>query len=329
MMRETFAGKKALITGGAGFLGSNLAIRLVDLGADVTVMDIMLPEYGGNLFNLEPVRDRVRVNFSDIRDGNAMNYLVRGMDYIFHLAGQVSHIKSFTDPFQDIDINIKGSAMVMEACRKHNPGVKVVYTGTRGQYGKQTTLPVREDAELDPRGIYELSNLAAEKLIKIYHDVPGIRSILLRLTNSYGPRAQMKTPHYGVANWFIRQARDGETLRVFGDGSLLRDFLYVDDSVDAMLRSAAVEEAYGLIFNVGRDTPVTILDFVKKVLEIAGTGRWEYAPFSPERAAQEPGSYYSDITRIRKTVGWEPSTGVEDGIRRTVDYYRKHKEEYW
>ncbi len=328
-MRETFGGKKVLITGGAGFLGSNLAIRLVDLGADVTVMDIMLPEYGGNLSNLEPVRDRVRVNFSDIRDGNAMNYLVREMDYIFHLAGQVSHIKSFTDPFQDIDINIKGSAMVMEACRKHNPGAKVIYTGTRGQYGKQTSLPVREDAELDPRGIYELSNLAAEKLIKIYHDVHGVRSILLRLTNIYGPRAQMRTPHYGVANWFIRQALDGETLRVFGDGSLLRDFLYVDDAVDAMLRSAAVEGAYGRIFNVGRDTPVTILDFVKKVLEVAGTGRWEYAPFSPERAAQEPGSYYSDITRIRETVGWIPATEMGEGIRRTVAYYREHRAQYW
>lgn len=328
-MNDAFAGKKVLITGGAGFLGSNLAIRLADRGADVTAMDIMLPEYGGNLFNLEPVRERVRVNFADIRDGNAMNYLVRGMDFVFHLAGQVSHIKSFTDPFQDIDINIKGSAMLMEACRKHNPGVKVVYTGTRGQYGKKTTLPVREDAELDPRGIYELSNLAAEKLIKIYHDVHQVRSVLLRLTNIYGPRAQMKTPHYGVANWFIRLALENETLRVFGDGSMLRDFLYVDDTVDAMLRCAAEERAEGGIFNVGRDTPVTILDFVKKVVEIAGSGRWEYAPFTAERAAQEPGSYYSDITRIRDTVGWEPRTDIEEGIGRTVAYYREHRGRYW
>jgi UDP-glucose 4-epimerase len=324
-----FTEKKALITGGLGFIGSNLAIRLVELGARVTLVDAMIPDYGGNLFNVEPVQDRVTINFGDICDRYAMAWLLRRQDYIFHLAGQVSHIMSLTDPFPDIEFNIKGTAVVMEALRRFNPSAKVVFTGTRGQYGPAVKLPVDEQAPTNPKGIYEISNLTAEKIIQVYNDVHGIRSVLLRLTNIYGPRAQMKHSQYGVANWFVRLAVDDQTIQVFGDGSILRDFLYVDDCVEAILMAAISDAAVGQIFNVGIDKPTRFRELAESIVRVAGTGRWEFAPFTPERKAQEPGHFYSDISKIRQVIGWEPRTTLEDGLRQTIEYYRRHKSHYW
>lgn len=328
-LESAFAGRNALITGGAGFIGSNLAIALSKLGASVTVADAMIPGYGGNLFNLDPILDRVIVNYCDIRDPNAMNWLVRNQDYVFHLAGQVDHILSLSDPFPDIDMNIKGTAVVIEACRIHNPEVKVIYTGTRGQYGPATTLPVNEDAPTHPKGIYEISNLTAEKIIKVYSDVHGVRSVLLRLTNVYGPRAQMRHARYGVANWFIRQALDNEVIHVFGDGSILRDFLYVDDCVDAILMSASHPETVGEVLNVGCDQPTNFRQLADLVIAACCSGHWEFAEFTPERRAQEPGDFYSDISKIRHVVGWEPVTPLAAGLRATAEYYRRHRERYW
>ncbi len=324
-----FRGKRALVTGGMGFTGSNLAIALVAAGADVTIVDAMIPGYAGNLFNIEPIQSRVTVNFSDVRDVNAMNHLVRGQDYIFHLAGQVDHILSLTDPFPDIDINIKGTAIVMEALRQHNSNAKVIYTGTRGQYGPAVTLPVNEEAPTHPKGIYEISNLTAEKIIQVYNDVHGIAAVLLRLTNTYGPRAQMKHPRYGVVNWFVRLAIDDETLKVFGDGKILRDFLYIDDAVEAIMMCALEPKAVGEVLNVGIDQPTDFVELAETLIEVAGSGRWEFAPFSPERKAQEPGDFYSDISKIRRLVGWAPRTSLREGLRQTVKFYRQHKQHYW
>ena len=327
--RTEFVGRNILITGGLGFIGSHLAIKLVELGAHVTLVDAMVPDYGGNLFNIEPVKDKVIVNFCDIRDANAMNYLVKGQDYIFHLAGQVCHVMSLTNPFPDIDINIKGTAIVMEACKRHNPEAKVIYTGTRGQYGSSVKLPVSEDAPTNPKGIYEISNLTAEKIIKVYCDVHGIDCVLLRLTNTYGPRAQMRHSRYGVVNWFVRLAVDDETIKVFGDGQILRDFLFVDDCVEALLMSAVCQPAMGEIFNVGVDKPTKIVELAETIVRVAGSGRWEFAPFTPERKAQEPGDFYSDISKIRRVIGWQPKTSLEEGLRRTIEYYRRYKDNYW
>lgn len=328
-MKDNFKNKKVLITGGLGFIGSNLAIRLVKLGAEVTLVDAMIPEYGANVFNIELIKGDVHINYSNVCDEHSMNYLVKDKDYIFHLAGQVSHIKSMTNPFPDIEMNIKGTAVLMEACKKYNRDAVVVRSGTRGQYGTVVKLPVTEDAPTNPKGIYEISNLTAEKIIKVYHDNFGIRCVLLRLTNIYGPRAQMRTHHYGVANWFVRLAIDNETIQVFGDGQLKRDFLYVDDCVDALLMSAAKEDAYGQIFNVGVDKPVTFIELVKTIIDISKSGKWEFAPFSPERAAQEPGDFFSDITKIKKHVGWSPKVSLKSGMEFTVKYYREHKGHYW
>jgi UDP-glucose 4-epimerase len=327
--RNDWAGRRVLITGGLGFIGSNLAIRLANLGARVTIVDAMIPEYGGNLFNIEPVRDRVAVNFGDVCDRLAMNWLVKGQDYVFHLAGQVSHVMSMIDPFPDIEFNIKGTAVVMEAVRHHNPTAKVIFTGTRGQYGPASQLPVSETAPTNPKAIYEVSNLTAEKIIQVYHQTHGIPAVMLRLTNIYGPRAQMRHSQYGVVNWFVRQALDGEPIRVFGTGQILRDFVYVDDCVDAILAAATCDDAVGEIFNVGWDRPTSFLELAKTLERLCAGCTWHFAPFSAERAAQEPGDFYSDITKIRRVVGWEPRTGLEDGLTRTLDYYRRHRDHYW
>jgi len=324
-----FEGANVLVTGGLGFIGSSLAVPLAEAGAHVTVVDAVIPGYGGNPFNVEPVRDRVRVNFCDVRDRNAMNWLVQGQDFVFHCAAQVCHIMSLSDPFPDIDINIKGTAVLLEACKNHNRRARIVKLGTRGQYGPSVTLPMSEDAPTNPKGIYEISLLAAERMAKVYNDVHGIPTTLLRLTNIYGPRAQMQHSRFGVANWFVRLAIDDDTIQVFGDGQIKRDFVYIDDCVAAVLGAAISADTVGVTLNVGDDRPSCFLELAKTVIEVAASGRWEFAPFTPERAAQEPGDFFSDITRIRQLVGWEPCVPLAEGLRRTVDYYRRHKRHYW
>lgn len=322
-------GKHVLVTGGAGFIGSNLCIALVKQGAIVTVLDNMSPQQGGNLFNLHPVKDKITIDFSDIRDTFAVNQLVKGKDFIFHLARQTDHILSQTDPFPDIDINVRGTAILLEACKKYNPTVRLIYTGTRGQYGPAVKLPVNESAATNPRGIYEITNLTAEKMVGIYNDIHGIRSVMLRLTNVYGPRAQMKTNHYGVVNWFVRLVIDGEVIPIYGDGMLKRDFLYIDDAIDAMLLTATTPACYGEIINVGRDRPESFKELVQVLVGVAKSGSWKFTPFSPERKAQEPGDFYSDITKIKKLTGWTVKTTLKEGLKKTVAFYRKNKSRYW
>ena len=324
-----FKNRRVLITGGLGFIGSNLAIRLAGRGAQVTVLDAMIPEYGGNLFNIEPIKERVVTNLGNICDRHAMDGIVRGQDYVFHLAGQVSHVKSLHDPFPDIEFNIKGTVILMEALRHHNPKAKLVFTGTRGQYGSVAKLPAAEDTPVNPKGIYEITNLAAEQIIRMYNRVHGIDAVLLRLTNIYGPRGQMKHSQFGVVNWFVRLALENKTIPVFGDGKILRDFVYVDDCVDAIMMAASAPKASGEVFNVGTDKPTDFRSLIELITREAGSGRWEFAPFSEERKAQEPGDFYSDISKIRRIVGWEPRTDLPNGIRQTIAYYRQHRSQYW
>lgn len=324
-----FDGSRCLITGGLGFLGSNLAIELVRRGASVTLLDVMIPEYGGNLLNIAPIADVATVNFCDVREHGAVDYLVQGQDYVFHLAGQVSHVKSLQDPFPDIDINIGGTTVLLEALRKHNPDARVVFTSTRGAYGRTPKLPVDEDHPSNPLALHEISKLAAELIFKAYAQQHGIRSTILRLTNTYGPRSQMRHGAYGVLNYFVRLAMDGETIKVFGDGSVLRDYLYVDDAVAAMLLAASHTQEETQVYNVGRSTPTSLLELVTAIIRATGSGAWEFAPFSEERKAQEPGDFYSDVTRIRDALGWEPTVELDDGLARTVAYYDDCRAAYW
>ncbi len=324
---DRFQGAKVLVTGGMGFIGSHLAICLAQAGAKVTLVDAMIPDYGG--FNIEPVKDRVALDVADICDCHAMNWAVGGQDYIFHLAGQVSHTQCLTNPFVDIQYNIQGTLVLMEAVRRFNPRARVIFTGTRGQYGEAVELPVSEEAPTNPKGVYEISKLTAEKIIRFYHHVHGIHAVLLRLSNIYGPRAQMKHPQYGVVNWFVRLAIDDQCISLFGNGQIKRDFLYVDDCVEALLMCAIADRARGEILNVGVDQPSNFLELAQTLIRVGGSGRWEFAPFSPERQAQEPGDFYADISKIRRLVGWRPSTSLQEGLEKTVAYYRRYMQHYW
>ena len=326
---NTFKDKEVLITGGLGFIGSNLTIDLVELGAHVTIVDNMLPRQGSNLFNIKEVEDRVRVNISDIRNQLSMNHLVKGKDYIFHLAGQVNHVDSMRNPLQDLEINCVGTLVLLEALRHNNRDAKVIFAGTRGEYGASVKLPVNEDHPTNPKGLYAVTNLAAEKMVLVYDDIFGIKSVCLRITNTYGPRHHMMHDEYGVFNWFIRKAMDNEEIPVFGDGHILRDFLYIKDIVSCMLMTAITDEAYGKVFNVGTAIPVSFLDLAKKIVEIAGTGKVAHTEFTQERKEVEPGDYYADISRIKKIVKWFPKVSLEEGIKQTIDFYRKNKKEYW
>jgi UDP-glucose 4-epimerase len=325
----SLAGKNVLVTGGLGFIGSNLAQRLVREGARVVVCDAMIEGYGGNLANVAEIRSEIDVQRSDVRDEAEMARLVQGQDVIFHLAAQVSHVLSLSNPYPDIDINIKGTAAVLEACRKRNPGAIVVRSGTRGQYGPAVKLPVSEETAADPRGIYEISQLSAEMICRTYTRIHGVRTVPLRLTNVYGPRAQMRHSHFGVVNWFVRLALEGRPIPVFGTGKILRDFLYVDDCVEALLAVAVEPGAVGEIVNVGHDRASTFLEVAETLREILPDTEIVFTEFSPERKAQEPGDFVSDIAKIRRLTGWEPRVGLREGLERTVDFYRHRKAEYF
>jgi UDP-glucose 4-epimerase len=321
--------KRVLITGGAGFLGSNLAIQLVELGANVTIVDNFLPGHGANRYNLEPIKDAVTLNVADIRDTCSMNELVRDQDFIFHLAGQVNHVDSIRDPLNDLDINCKGTLVLLEACKKFNQRAVVIFTGTRGQYGPSTKLPVAEDHPMNPKGMYAITNLTAEKMFQIYHQVHGVRSVCLRITNTFGPRHQMKHDQYGVLNWFVRRSLSRQNIELMGDGRILRDYVYIDDTVRAILGVAVEQTCYGEIFNVGGGAPTSFIDLAKTIMEVTGEGGVSFTEFSSERRALEPGDYVADVTKIGRAIGWKPEVLLRDGLERTVRYYREHGRYYW
>lgn len=325
----SLAGKKVLITGGLGFIGSNLAIRLVREGARVSLCDAMIEGYGGNFANIREVRSEVEAHIADVRDEAEMAGLVEGKDVVFHLAAQVSHVMSLSNPYPDIDINIKGTAALLEACRKRNPRAIVVRSGTRGQYGPAVRLPVSEEAPSDPRGLYEISQLSAEMICRTYTRIHGVRTVPLRLTNVYGPRAQMKHPHFGVVNWFARLALEGKPIPIFGTGKILRDFLFVDDCVEALVLAAQNPAVVGEILNVGNDRASTFLEVAQILRELVTGTAFEFTDFTPERKAQEPGDFVSDISKIRRLLGWEPRVSLREGLARTVAFYRERRGDYF
>ena len=324
-----WSGRQVLVTGGLGFIGSNLARRLVEEGARVTLCDAMIEGYGGNEANVREIRDRVVIDRSDVRDADAMDRLVEGCDVVYHLAAQVSHVMSLSNPYPDIDINIKGTAVVLEACRRKNPAAIVVRSGTRGQYGPAVRLPVSEETPSDPRGIYEISQLSSEMICRTYTRIHGVRTVPLRLTNVYGPRAQMRHSQFGVVNWFVRLALEGRPIPIFGTGRILRDFLYVDDCVDALVAAAREPSVVGEILNVGHDRPSTFLEVAEILRDLVPGASIEFTDFTPERRAQEPGDFVSDITKIRRLIGWEPRVGLREGLARTVEFYRERRADYF
>lgn len=331
---NSFLGKNVLITGGLGFVGSNLAIRLVDLGAQVLLVDSLIPDYGGNLFNVEPVKDRLRINIADVRDANGMNWLVRDQDYLFNLAGQISHVDSMLDPYTDLEINCRAQLSILEACRHNNPSIKVVYASTRQVYGKAEYLPVDEKHLLRPVDVNGINKMAGEWYHILYNNVYGIRTVSLRLTNTYGPRLLMKHNRQGFVAWFIRQAMDNQEIQLFGDGKQLRDLNYVDDVVEAMLLAAVSEGSNGRVFNLGNSPPVTLLEFVQQLLSASqsfgcGQGGYRLVPFPTDKKRIDIGDYFADYSKIRTVLGWEPRISLAEGLRRTIEYYLRNREHYW
>lgn len=323
--------KKVLITGGLGFIGSTLALRLLSLGARVTLVDAMIPFLGGNEFNLAPAKENphLRVNISNITDRESMEHLVTGQDHIFHLASQVSHVLGQTDPFPDLNYNIIGTATLLEACKKNNPSVKILYTGTRGQYGPSMKNPISEEASLAPLGLHEITKLTAEQVLLEYHKRHRLRCVLTRLTNIYGPRAQMKSDKYGVVNWFIRQAIEGKTISLHGGGNYKRDFLFVDDCVNDLLQLAACEDAYGQIYNVGNTEITSFAELAQLIVDLTGKGTLEQTPFTAERKLNEPGDIYLDVRKLQNTITWKERTSLREGLQKTILFYEQHKEHYF
>lgn len=325
----SFSSRSVLITGGLGFIGSNLARRLVDAGARVTVIDSLIPEYGGKLFNLHGYSDRITVNIADVRDEYSMDYLVRGQDFIFNLAGQVSHIDSMRNPYVDLDINCRSQLSILEACRKHNPHVRIVYSGTRQIYGKPQYLPVDEKHAIEPVDVNGVNKVAGEWYHMVYQRAYGLRATSLRLTNTYGPRMRVVDARQTFLGIWIRRVIEGEEILVYGDGEQKRDFTYVDDAVEALLLAAARDEAIGKIYNLGGDEVISLRDLAGQLIALNGAGSFRLVPFPAEQKAIDIGDYYGDYGKIKTELAWTPKVKLDEGLRRTLDYYRQNRVEYW
>ncbi len=317
-----------MITGGLGFIGSNIAQHLVDLGSDVLLMDSLIPGSGANFFIINGIADKVRVNIADVRQESTMNHLVRDREVIFNLAGQVSHIDSMKDPYTDLEINCRSQLSILEACRKFNPAVKVVFAGTRQVYGKPDSLPVTEAHLVRPVDVNGVNKAAGENYHLLYNNVFNVRACSLRLTNVYGPRQLIKHNRQGFIGWFIRLALEGRQIQIFGDGSQIRDFVYVDDAADAFLRAGASDACNGQVFNVGGSEAISHTDLVALLIDVAGAGSVCHVPWPPEKKVIDIGSFYADSTRFQKTVGWRPRVALRTGFARTLEYYRAHAGEY-
>lgn len=325
---NVFSNRKVLITGGLGFIGSNLARRLVGLSAHVTLIDSLIPVYGGNLFNIAGIEEQVQVNISDVRDEHSMRYLVQDQDYLFNLAGQTSHMDSMQDPFSDLDINAKAQLFILEACRKYNPDIKIVFASTRQIYGKPEYLPVDEKHPLRPVDINGVDKLAGEWYHLLYNNVYGIRTSVLRLTNTIGPRMRVKDARQTFLGIWVRLMLEGKPFEVWG-GHQLRDFTYVDDAVDAFIMVAASNDANGKVFNLGGDCVISLKDLADLLVEVFGGGEYVVKEFPSDRKRIDIGDYYADYSLIRSTLGWKPEVPLPEALKRISDYYKEHLDKYF
>ncbi|MBP0029004.1 NAD-dependent epimerase/dehydratase family protein [Roseofilum sp. Guam] len=327
-MKDTvFANKKVLITGGLGFIGSNLARRLLKLGANVLLVDSLIPEYGGNLFNINGIEDQVEVNISDVRDQYSMRYLVQDQDYLFNLAGQTSHLDSMHDPYTDLEINCRSQLSILEACRNYNPDIKLVFASTRQLYGKPDYLPVDEKHLLRPVDVNGINKMAGEWYHILYNNVYGIHACALRLTNTYGPRMRVKDARQTFLGIWIRLVLEEKPFEVWG-GDQLRDFTYVEDAVDAILMAAVQPEAEGQIFNLGGDRIISLRETAELLIKVNQGGEFQIREFPPERKRIDIGDYYTDYSKIESSLGWTPKTSLEEGLTQTLAFYRDRLPQY-
>ena len=320
-MKSEFAGARVLITGGLGFIGSNLARRLESLGAAITVVDSLIPDYGGNLYNIEGLRERLQVNVSDVRDTHSLRYLVQGKDYLFNLAGQTSHLDSMLDPMPDLEINCQAQLSILETCRAYNPKIKIVFASTRQIYGRPHHLPVDETHPLNPVDVNGINKMAGEKYHLLYSDLYGIPAAALRLTNTIGPRMRIKDARQTFVGLWVRQLLEGKPIEVWG-GKQLRDFTDVEDAVDAFLMAAASSSTNGQVYNLGGREVMDLESVAKLMVEINGSGEYAIRDFPAERRAIDIGNYYADFSKIRNELGWTPQRTLRDTLESTLRYFR-------
>ena len=323
-----FLGKRVLITGGLGFIGSNLARRLVGMGVEVCLIDFLDSRYGGNYANIYEFKNQARVVIADVRDQALMTGLVRDQDFLFNLAGQISHLGSIQDPRTDLEINCSSVLAILEICRLHNPSVKIVYSSTRQIYGRPRYLPVDEKHPMEPIDFNGISKMAGGWYHILYNQIYGMRTTSLRMTNVYGPRMWVKDGRLSFIGLWFRQIVEGQELSIFGDGQQIRDFNDVEDVVDALLLTAANPVSDGQIYNLGGE-PISLLDLARLMVEVNGSGSYHLVEFPADRKRIDIGDYYGDYTKIRTELGWQPQVKLRDGIARTLAYYRQFKEHYW
>ncbi|MBI2050352.1 MAG: NAD-dependent epimerase/dehydratase family protein [Parcubacteria group bacterium] len=327
-IEEAYQRKNVLITGGLGFIGSNLARRLVALGANVTIIDSLIWSYGGNMFNVEDIQDKLIINIGDIRDRYSINHLIQGKDYLFNLAGQVSHIDSMKDPLTDLEINVTSQVSILEACRQFNPGIKIIYASSRQIYGKPQYLPADEKHPIQPTDVNGININAGEWYHILYNNVYGIRAASLRMTNVYGPRQLVKHNRQGFIGWFIRQAVEGNIIQLYGDGSQKRDLNFVDDVCDALLLVGSDEQANGQIYNLGSADIVSLKELAELLVELSGRGSCELVPWPEEKKKIDIGDYYGSFDKIKNDLGWQPKTPLREGLGKTIAYYKEHLDKY-
>lgn len=324
---NVFRGRKVVITGGLGFIGSALARRLVGLDAEVTLIDSLIPEYGGNLANIRDIRNSLTVNVSDVRDKYSLHYLVSDADYLFNLAGQTSHLDSMQDPFADLEINCESQLAILEFCRRENPNVRIVFASTRQIYGRPKYLPVDEQHLVQPVDVNGINKMAGEWYHILYQNVYGIPATALRLTNTYGPGMRIKDSRQTFLGVWIRSVLVEEPIVVWG-GTQLRDFTYVDDAVEAFLLSAVSDRAPGEVFNLGGMPAVSLVELAKLLIDVAGQGHYEVRDFPPDRKQIDIGDYYADISKVSEVLSWRPAVGLREGLTRTVEYYLTRLSDY-
>jgi dTDP-glucose 4,6-dehydratase/UDP-glucose 4-epimerase len=324
-----YKNKKILITGGLGFIGSNLARVLVNQGAQVTIVDSLIPQYGGNYFNIEDILDNVAINISDVRDPFSMAFLLRDKDYLFNLAGQTSHMDSMSDPQTDLDINANAQLSILEVCRKVNRNIKIVFASTRQIYGKPDYLPVDEKHTIRPVDVNGINKLAGEWFHLLYNNVYGIRACALRLTNTYGPGMRVKDARQTFLGIWVRLLLEGKPIKVFGDGLQLRDFNYIDDCVEALLLAGASEETNGKVYNLGSKEVIALKALAEMMVNLDFGGTFELIPFPAERKAIDIGDYYSDFALISRDLGWVPRVSLKEGLVKTILFYQLNHAHYW
>jgi UDP-glucose 4-epimerase len=318
MIDDHFRSRQVVITGGLGFIGSNLAHRLVSAGATVTLVDSMVPTQGANMFNVHGIRDHLRIVEGDAGDMELMQPIIARADYLFNLAGRNSHLDSMTHPFDDLAGNVTTQLALLE----------VVFASTRQVYGKPDALPVAETHPVRPVDINGIHKVAGEQYHALYHRIYGLRATVLRLTNTYGPRMRIKDARQIFLGTWVRQILNGEPVTVFGSGEQLRDFTYVDDCVAAMLRAAADPVAIGKLYNLGGDEAVSLRELAERVIKLGHGGSWRTLPFPADRKSIDIGDYQADYSLIEQDLGWAPAIGLDEGLRRTLRWFSEFGQHY-